>query len=147
MRRARGTRTPNRWFWRPVLYQLSYCPSPQVLGACGGTACVSMASEAVRASIIRDGCAPRRTDERRAVPGACAGSRSARIGRLPTGPPAYGRGRPGGEGQWQDRHVTNPRSPLASLSDDDLAGFLAEQRSAYASLQSRGLKLDLTRGK
>jgi DNA-binding transcriptional MocR family regulator len=49
--------------------------------------------------------------------------------------------------QWQDREVTNPRTPLASLSDDDLAGFLAEQRSAYASLQSRGLKLDLTRGK
>ena len=43
--------------------------------------------------------------------------------------------------------MTNPRTPLASLSDDDLAGFLAEQRSAYAALQSRGLKLDLTRGK
>jgi len=43
--------------------------------------------------------------------------------------------------------VTNPRTPLASLSDDDLAGFLAEQRSAYEALQSRGLKLDLTRGK
>jgi len=43
--------------------------------------------------------------------------------------------------------VTNPRTPLASLSDDDLSGFLAEQRSAYAALQSRGLKLDLTRGK
>jgi DNA-binding transcriptional MocR family regulator len=43
--------------------------------------------------------------------------------------------------------VTNPRTPLASLSDDDLAGFLAEQRSAYAALQDRGLKLDLTRGK
>src|SRR5579862_4330380 len=26
--RAGGTRTPNRRFWRPVLYQLSYCPSP-----------------------------------------------------------------------------------------------------------------------
>src|SRR6202163_4813877 len=25
--RAGGTRTPNRRFWRPVLYQLSYCPS------------------------------------------------------------------------------------------------------------------------
>src|SRR5205085_2839062 len=24
--RAGGTRTPNRRFWRPVLYQLSYCP-------------------------------------------------------------------------------------------------------------------------
>ena len=43
--------------------------------------------------------------------------------------------------------MTNPRTPLASLSDDDLSGFLAEQRSAYAALQSRGLKLDLTRGK
>ena len=43
--------------------------------------------------------------------------------------------------------MTNPRTSLASLSDDDLAGFLAEQRSAYASLESRNLKLDLTRGK
>ncbi|CAN7255987.1 aminotransferase class I/II-fold pyridoxal phosphate-dependent enzyme [Terrabacter sp. LjRoot27] len=43
--------------------------------------------------------------------------------------------------------MTNPRTSLASLSDDDLAGFLAEQREAYAALQSRGLKLDLTRGK
>jgi aspartate/methionine/tyrosine aminotransferase len=43
--------------------------------------------------------------------------------------------------------VTNPRTPLASLSDDDLAGFLAEQRSAYEALKARGLKLDLTRGK
>ena len=43
--------------------------------------------------------------------------------------------------------MTNPRTSLASLSDDDLAGFLAEQREAYADLQSRGLKLDLTRGK
>jgi DNA-binding transcriptional MocR family regulator len=43
--------------------------------------------------------------------------------------------------------VTNPRTALASLSDDDLAGFLAEQREAYAALKARGLKLDLTRGK
>src|SRR5580704_14694709 len=25
--RAGGTRTPNRRFWRPELYQLSYCPT------------------------------------------------------------------------------------------------------------------------
>jgi DNA-binding transcriptional MocR family regulator len=43
--------------------------------------------------------------------------------------------------------VTNPRTALASLSDDDLAGFLAEQQEAYAALKARGLKLDLTRGK
>ncbi|NUQ31930.1 MAG: aminotransferase, partial [Dermatophilaceae bacterium] len=43
--------------------------------------------------------------------------------------------------------MTNPRTALASLSDDDLAGFLAEQREAYAALEARGLKLDLTRGK
>ena len=24
--RGEGNRTPNRWFWRPVLYQLSYTP-------------------------------------------------------------------------------------------------------------------------
>lgn len=43
--------------------------------------------------------------------------------------------------------MTNSRTALASLSDDDLAGFLAEQREAYAALKGRGLKLDLTRGK
>ncbi|GAB3878309.1 aminotransferase class I/II-fold pyridoxal phosphate-dependent enzyme [Terrabacter terrigena] len=43
--------------------------------------------------------------------------------------------------------MTNPHTALASLSDDDLAGFLAEQREAYAALRARGLKLDLTRGK
>ena len=25
--RSEGTRTPNRWFWKPVLYQLSYAPT------------------------------------------------------------------------------------------------------------------------
>ncbi|EWT02995.1 aminotransferase [Intrasporangium oryzae NRRL B-24470] len=43
--------------------------------------------------------------------------------------------------------MTDPRTPLASLSDDELAGFLAEQQEAYAALRARGLKLDLTRGK
>ena len=37
--------------------------------------------------------------------------------------------------------------PLASLTADELAAFLAEQRTAYAELQGRGLTLDLTRGK
>jgi DNA-binding transcriptional MocR family regulator len=43
--------------------------------------------------------------------------------------------------------VTNSRSPLASLSDDDLAAFLTEQQAAYAALKDRSLTLDLTRGK
>ena len=30
--RAGGTRTPNRRFWRPVLYQLSHCPKPRLPG-------------------------------------------------------------------------------------------------------------------
>ena len=38
-------------------------------------------------------------------------------------------------------------TPLASLSAEDLATFLAEKREEYAALQARGLKLDLTRGK
>ena len=38
-------------------------------------------------------------------------------------------------------------APLASLSAEDLASFLATQQEAYAALQARGLKLDLTRGK
>ncbi|WP_210652176.1 aminotransferase class I/II-fold pyridoxal phosphate-dependent enzyme [Nocardioides sp. SYSU D00065] len=36
---------------------------------------------------------------------------------------------------------------LADLSADDLAALLEEQRAAYAALQARGHKLDLTRGK
>src|SRR5690606_4429411 len=34
LRRAGGTRTPNRRFWRPVLYQLSHCPTTRPGGAC-----------------------------------------------------------------------------------------------------------------
>ena len=30
--RAGGTRTPNRRFWRPVLYQLSHCPRGELSG-------------------------------------------------------------------------------------------------------------------
>jgi len=37
--------------------------------------------------------------------------------------------------------------PLADLSPADLAAFLADRRAAYAELQGKGLKLDLTRGK
>ena len=39
------------------------------------------------------------------------------------------------------------RSPLRSLSADELATFLAAQQEAYATLQARELGLDLTRGK
>ena len=38
-------------------------------------------------------------------------------------------------------------TPLASLSAEELASFIAEKRDEYAALQARGLKLDLTRGK
>lgn len=38
-------------------------------------------------------------------------------------------------------------TPLADLSADDLATLLDEQRAAYEELKTRGLKLDLTRGK
>jgi DNA-binding transcriptional MocR family regulator len=38
-------------------------------------------------------------------------------------------------------------APLADLSPDDLAAFLAEKQAAYADLQGKGLALDLTRGK
>ncbi len=37
--------------------------------------------------------------------------------------------------------------PLSEQSPDELAAFLAEQRTAYDALKDRGLKLDLTRGK
>ena len=39
------------------------------------------------------------------------------------------------------------RTPLADLSEADLAAFLAERREEYAALKARGLALDLTRGK
>ncbi len=38
-------------------------------------------------------------------------------------------------------------TPLADLSAEDLASFLAEKREEYAALQARALTLDLTRGK
>jgi DNA-binding transcriptional MocR family regulator len=37
--------------------------------------------------------------------------------------------------------------PLSALSHDDLATLLEQQQAAYAELKTRGLKLDLTRGK
>ncbi|HCB03918.1 MAG TPA: aminotransferase [Nocardioides bacterium] len=39
------------------------------------------------------------------------------------------------------------RTPLAVRSPEELSEFLAQERAAYAELQGRGLKLDLTRGK
>jgi len=38
-------------------------------------------------------------------------------------------------------------APLADLSPADLATFLSDRQAAYAELQGKGLKLDLTRGK
>jgi DNA-binding transcriptional MocR family regulator len=43
--------------------------------------------------------------------------------------------------------TTQPARPLTGLSAEELAGFLAEQQAAYADLLTRGLALDLTRGK
>jgi DNA-binding transcriptional MocR family regulator len=43
--------------------------------------------------------------------------------------------------------TTHPVRPLADLSGPELATFLGEQQAAYADLQARELKLDLTRGK
>ncbi len=43
--------------------------------------------------------------------------------------------------------MTSTRTPLSSLAPDELARFLADKQAAYADLQARGLKLDLTRGK
>ncbi len=43
--------------------------------------------------------------------------------------------------------MTSTRTPLSDLAPDALAGFLADKQAAYADLQARGLKLDLTRGK
>ena len=42
---------------------------------------------------------------------------------------------------------TVTRTPLADLSESDLATFLDEKRQEYAALKARGLALDLTRGK
>ena len=46
-------------------------------------------------------------------------------------------------------HVTAPTTAnaLSDLTPADLEAFLESQRTAYAELQDRGLKLDLTRGK
>ena len=43
--------------------------------------------------------------------------------------------------------MTSTRTPLSSLAPDALAAFLEDRQAAYADLQARGLKLDLTRGK
>ena len=43
--------------------------------------------------------------------------------------------------------ATVDRTPLANRSPDELATYLARQRTAYDALKERGLRLDLTRGK
>ena len=73
---------------------------------------------------------------------------------------AYGTSRPGRElarpgprPLCNDGAVSTPtpaaadRTPLAERSAEALASYLGTQRTAYAALQDRGLKLDLTRGK
>ncbi len=40
-----------------------------------------------------------------------------------------------------------PQSPLASMTDDELAAFRDAKQQEYDALRQRGLKLDLTRGK
>ena len=81
-RRAGGTRTPNRRFWRPVLYQLSYDPSGRAPIATRPTA--GMPRRRGRppgGPSLRDAPAPVRTAgaaaaQRRRPPGAgCAGWR------------------------------------------------------------------------
>jgi DNA-binding transcriptional MocR family regulator len=46
-----------------------------------------------------------------------------------------------------EQTTTDSTTPLAELSSEELDAFLAAQRAAYADLQARGLKHDLTRGK
>ena len=46
-----------------------------------------------------------------------------------------------------DTATTRDRAPLAQRSPHELAAYLEEQRTAYAALKERGLRLDLTRGK
>ena len=43
--------------------------------------------------------------------------------------------------------TTQPARPLTDLSAEELSAFVAEQQAAYADLEGRGLRLDLTRGK
>ena len=53
----------------------------------------------------------------------------------------------GAGGLWDDGTVSAENQPLVDQSPADLAAFLAAQQEAYADLQGKGLKLDLTRGK
>ena len=151
-RRAGGTRTPNRRFWRPVLYQLSHCPTESPVGR--GSAWWDHPPGAPghaegwshRTASIRDGPPPARTRPaapRWAAPPGCV-TASATTGR-----PA----RCGAADLCHDKEVssetatTPARTPLAERSPEQLAAFLEEQRTAYAALKERGLRLDLTRGK
>lgn len=44
-------------------------------------------------------------------------------------------------------HSTEQTTPLTDRTPDELAAFLAQQRTEYDALRERGLELDLTRGK
>jgi DNA-binding transcriptional MocR family regulator len=77
---------------------------------------------------------------------------TARARREPAGLPRLGHGRSAPTVLCHDGGVSTAepaadRTPLADRSPEELEAYLAEQRTAYAALRERGLKLDLTRGK
>ena len=65
-----------------------------------------------------------------------------RLGRTGTAPPALC-----DDGRVSTADAAPARTPLAERSPEELQAYLAEQRTAYAALAERGLRLDLTRGK
>ena len=57
--------------------------------------------------------------------------------------------RPPTEREWETEHVTEQSShrPLSALSAEELDAFAATQREAYEQVRTKGLSLDVTRGK
>src|SRR5664280_2049781 len=121
--RAGGTRTPNLRFWRPVLYQLSYCPlsiaMPRTANRSQG-----------RCSRLAPGTSdipgePRRCSTpghfRPVDPSRVTSGRSTPIGSLPAGRPLSGHFRP-----VDPYRVTSGRStPIGSLpAGRPLSGLL-----------------------
>ena len=92
MSRAGGTRTPNRRFWRPVLCQLSYCPSGAGSGQ-GRIAAASPRPDGATPALSRRGAAQRLRD--RAIRSAAVAPAATRraADRPGVGEPAAGQQR------------------------------------------------------
>ena len=125
--RAGGTRTPNRRFWRPVLYQLSYCPPRSRRGARRSRIAAGRRTTPSRRP---DAGARQRGEERRAAARARAMSTAAAVA-------------PAAAARAPDR--TDVGEPLPVSSDRIAVRSDASPSAASVWLRTPGRRLEVLR--